>query len=527
MKEIAYKISLLIDLIKWKISTILLCKEVKKGKKNIIISEINTSIASVKFNCILSKCLEMNGYNVYILFQKKTISYELYYRSLKIKNFIYLSNYDGIKISSLKKIKSIKSFSKLLNLKYQNINVGKWICSRILNEKKIGNFKIEDLTQNELTKYLNTSFNSVDSIINLEKNMKDFDIIFNERGYSPSGEIFEYCLKTKKKVIQWFGSPLDGFNCFKKYTYQNKDTHPLTLSDETFRYLLNHKSSKIFQKAVIKYLDNQYKSGRWFNRQDLQSNKEILNKSEIVRLLKLDPQKKIAVIFSHVFNDATFFYGKSLFKDYEDWLKQTLLEAIKNKKINWILKIHPANLWRSKIENSSSVSLEEKLLNKIFDEIPSNLAVIKPDSKINTYSFFNSIDYGLTVRGTIGCELASFGIPVLTAGTGRYSNKGFTIDSSSINEFKNKVRKIHLINKLSKNKIRRARIYTYGSLIGRAIPMDGLRMRYNLEKSIFRPYHMDVPVEFLGLSDYVKKKDIRLLIKWIQSNQNYDFIELK
>ena len=33
MKEIAYKISLLIDLIKWKISTILLCKEVKKVKR--------------------------------------------------------------------------------------------------------------------------------------------------------------------------------------------------------------------------------------------------------------------------------------------------------------------------------------------------------------------------------------------------------------------------------------------------------------------------------------------------------------
>ena len=56
-----------------------------------------------------------------------------------------------------------------------------------------------------------------------------------------------------------------------------------------------------------------------------------------------------------MFNDATFFYGKSLFEDYEDWLRQTLQEAVKNKKINWILKIHPANFWRSKIENSSSI----------------------------------------------------------------------------------------------------------------------------------------------------------------------------
>ena len=33
---------------------------------------------------------------------------------------------------------------------------------------------------------------------------------------------------------------------------------------------------------------------------------------------------------------------------------------------------------------------------------------------------FKVIDYGITVRGTIGIELPCFGIPVITAGTGRY-----------------------------------------------------------------------------------------------------------
>ena len=44
--------------------------------------------------------------------------------------------------------------------------------------------------------------------------------------------------------------------------------------------------------------------------------------------------------------------------------------------------------------------------------------------------FFQNIDFALTVRGTVGCELACYGVPVITAGTGRYSHQGFTVDPS-------------------------------------------------------------------------------------------------
>ena len=42
---------------------------------------------------------------------------------------------------------------------------------------------------------------------------------------------------------------------------------------------------------------------------------------------KLDPERKTAAIFSHILYDATFFYGESLFADYEEWLVEAVRAA--------------------------------------------------------------------------------------------------------------------------------------------------------------------------------------------------------
>ena len=49
----------------------------------------------------------------------------------------------------------------------------------------------------------------------------------------------------------------------------------------------------------------------------------------------------------------------------------------------------------------------------------------------------NLCDYGLTVRGTVGIELAALGKTVITAGTGRYEKANITINPKSIDEYEN------------------------------------------------------------------------------------------
>ena len=214
-----------------------------------------------------------------------------------------------------------------------------------------------------------------------------------------------------------------------------------------------------------------------------------------------------------------FFYGKSLFSSYEEWLKNVLLVSEKIKNINWIIKIHPANIFRD------NISLEERLINKIFKKIPKNIKIVKPNTDINTFSFFNSIDYALTVRGTVGCELACYGVPVITAGTGRYSHQGFTIDPKSKKEFLNILSNLDRIKKLTSKQIKLARIYTYGSLIARSIKMDGINIDYNynglsLEKSNL----VDIPKSY---DDLLVKNDVKNILNWIDKNSVDDQLEIQ
>ena len=102
-------------------------------------------------------------------------------------------------------------------------------------------------------------------------------------------------------------------------------------------------------RELMRDLAESYKSGTWFNRKFLHDGKRIKTASEVRDQLGLDPSKKTAVIFSHVLWDATFFYGEGLFDDYETCLLQTVRAACGNKRLNWVIKLHPDLVWKLKL----------------------------------------------------------------------------------------------------------------------------------------------------------------------------------
>ena len=205
-------------------------------------------------------------------------------------------------------------------------------------------------------------------------------------------------------------------------------------------------------------------------------------------------------------------------------------DAKENHNVNWILKIHPANKWRNELESINEKSLEEVLVKNLFKKLPENIFILDADTDVSTYSLFKFIDFGLTVRGTVGCELSCFGIPVFTAGTGRYSHQGFTIDSNNKNDYKRKIKNIHNYKRLSKKQVKRAKVYSYGSLIARSIPMDGIEIKYNLN-NFMGIYHSDVFFKNIKVKELVKKVDLRLFLDWFNdkklSKTDKDLIHIK
>ena len=156
--------------------------------------------------------------------------------------------------------------------------------------------------------------------------------------------------------------------------------------------------------------------------------KKKINKKQFFKKYNLDPDLKVAVLFSHIFLGMALFFSVMIFLDYEEWFKESLKIMIENKRLNWVIKAHPANSVKDYREKNKS---ELDAINEVVNKLPEHIKFIDCDDSTSTISYFDFIDYCLTVRGTVGIEAACWGIPVITAGSGRYDNIGFTIDHKS------------------------------------------------------------------------------------------------
>jgi len=214
--------------------------------------------------------------------------------------------------------------------------------------------------------------------------------------------------------------------------------------------------------------------------------------------------------------DANLFYGKDLFENgFGEWIVETVKAMEKNKTVNWIIKVHPANRFKHEIEGIKGEYRELKAIKDAFGAIPENIKIMYPEDEINPYSLFQIADYGITVRGTIGMEMPCFGKPVLTAGTGRYSGKGFTIDSSSKEEYLQKILHIEEIPGLDEEKKRLALLYFY--------------ILFKLRPFKFRSFketffsHADKKIELL-IKNFDEADDFKKFAEWAAQKKEEDFL---
>ena len=63
------------------------------------------------------------------------------------------------------------------------------------------------------------------------------------------------------------------------------------------------------------------------------------------------------------------------------------------------------------------------------------------------------------MRGSIGYELPCFGVPVVTAGTGRYSGFDFTLDHDSAESYLSTLARLETVPRLDSEAVRRAKVH--------------------------------------------------------------------
>lgn len=186
------------------------------------------------------------------------------------------------------------------------------------------------------------------------------------------------------------------------------------------------------------------------------------------RKIGLRSGKRAFCVFSHVNWDACFDLSSMIYPNANVWTIETIRRLLGNTEVDWIIRIHPAELTDGTVLSTGDIIKAE------FPQLPDHIKVLRADSDINSYGLYQLIDGGITIFGTAGVELAAMGKPVIVAGQAHYGNKGFTIDAGSAAEYCATLDRVASIAPLGAGQTALARRYAYWYFVQRQIAIRSI-----------------------------------------------------
>ena len=160
-----------------------------------------------------------------------------------------------------------------------------------------------------------------------------------------------------------------------------------------------------------------------------------------------------------------------------------------------------------------------KIIKDTIGKLPDHMKIMMPNHKISSFNLFQLCDYGVTIRGTSGLELSTLGKPCLTAGTGRYSNLGFTYDSDNKINYLDKIKKIHLLKPMSKKEIQIAKWHAYAVFELRLCKVYGICFKYIKKSEIYNPEFQNLKLNAKNLKEFQNNLDLIKWTSWLETNE--------
>lgn len=140
-------------------------------------------------------------------------------------------------------------------------------------------------------------------------------------------------------------------------------------------------------------------------------------------------KENIAIFNSSIDEVYAFDSWKHPFADNENDLINAILEHYKNHtNKHFYLRIHP-NLTKAKKKKATQIRQINEMKKKY-----TNLTVIEPDQKIDTYALIEAVDKVLTFYSTVGCEATYYGKVSILAGKAPYEDFDCVYKAKSLEE---------------------------------------------------------------------------------------------
>jgi hypothetical protein len=346
------------------------------------------SPADVALQSVLLIALRMAGYRpVVILEARGTPWLPRMYRFFGVKDFDYFEDVmaQGDHLETDAIIAGTRSVDELKTIVRNGIPVGTLALSTFMRRFRSGEVNLQDARQRELFRtFLSDSLRYAVAIDRLVKRWKPTAGVTIDRGYTPQGHLFYGVLEAAGTCFTLNSSHRGGALIFKRYRKHNSEQHPSSLSPESWSRLKAMNWTPRHWDMLRTEIEGGYEKGEWYSAGGSQFRKRVLSPDEVRSVVGLDPAKPTAVIFPHMFWDASFTWGRDLFENYEVWFKKVLAIASANKNLNWIVKVHPANTTKNVRDGYKGEYSEIVALREICDPLPNHIFLLPPESEIST-----------------------------------------------------------------------------------------------------------------------------------------------
>ena len=466
-----------------------------------------------------------NGYKVLAITSRQKPIQNLYLRLFRFR-LIYLEDLfaDQVVVPQevLGELDKLVSFRDFKDYKYQGIPVGKMALSTFSRHRATGIMDVADRDSRAAVRfwleYLHKSFKVAEQLYEVERvSMLFFTEVFMEE----YGALYYAALKNGLNVVRFAGTVRDNAIVVQHLTEESDRTHFSSISAKSWQCILGYPDTRQMDAELEQNFADRY-GDRWALSKRNQPNTRIMPLDEARALLKVPEGRKVAVIYSHILYDTLFFNGEDLFENYADWLVQSVKAACANPDLLWFIKVHPSNLWRGELEYYHGGKYEEvRLIEQYIGELPEHVRFAYPDTPISPYTWMQVADFGITVRGTSGIELGALGKTVITAGSGRYEDVGFTLNSARVEEYLDVLSRLPEVPQPTDRQKWLARRFAYATFCMKPFTLDFLTpVTRSGRKSIFSSDDL----VYLGGLGEVAPHSMRRFAEWSRESGEIDFL---
>jgi hypothetical protein len=292
--------------------------EVAADAPPVLLVSLTEFVYQLKLEGLLAAALKLAGRRPVVLVQSGSWIPRKYFEAFGIHDLVMLDDYldDHARTQAAEEAALIlASATDLKSLTFRGASIGRHVLStlsRALHEGAVDQSIAE--ARATLAELLPRTLESTIAAGRLLDDLRPELALFLERNYASEAPVSDLALERGIDVIQFVSGFQDDELVFKRYTAETRRLHPRSLSERSWGVARTMPWGEEQERVLGAELERRYGNVSALSRR-LQGWTHDRPRAEVLESLGLDPEKKTAVVFSHILWDANLFYGEDLFED--------------------------------------------------------------------------------------------------------------------------------------------------------------------------------------------------------------------